>query len=302
MTRDDLSGLLAFVAVAEARSFTRAGSQLGMSASALSHAMRGLEERLGLRLLARTTRSVATTEIGEKLLQTLRPAFAEIEAELASLNRLRDRPVGTVRITTSKHAASSVLWPVLPDLLRTHPDIRVELTVDETLTDIVAGRFDAGVRFGEKVARDMIAVRIGTVVRSAVVGSPAYFADHPPPATPQDLAGHRCISYRLGTAGMIFPWEFEADGRSFEVRVEGSLVFNDGDLVLEAALAGQGIAYLIEDQVAAHVAAGRLTQILPEWCWTAPGYYLYYPSRRQMTPALAAVVAALRAASDPGPG
>lgn len=301
MKLDDLNGLAAFVAVAEARSFTRAASRLGMSASALSHAMRSLEERLGVRLLARTTRSVATTEAGERLLRTLRPALGDIEGELVALRGLRDRPAGTVRITAPKHAASAVLWPVLPGLLRTHPDIRVELTVEEGLTDIVASRFDAGVRFGEKVAKDMIAVRIGGAIRSAVVGSPAYFAENPQPRSPQDLAGHRCIGYRLTTAGGLYPWEFERDGRSFEVRVDGALVFNDSDFLLAAALAGQGLAYLFEDQVAPHVAEGRLIRVLPEWCWTAPGYHLYYPSRRHMPPALTALVTALRVAAAPGP-
>ncbi len=293
----DLDGLVAFAAVAEAKSFTRAASRLGMSPSALSHAMRGLEERLGLRLLARTTRSVTTTEAGERLLRTLRPAFGEIEAELAALGGLRDKPAGTVRITASKHAARSVVWPVLPAFLRQHPDIRVELTVDEGLTDIVAARFDAGIRFGEKVAKDMIAVRVGAPIRSVLVGSPAYFADHPAPATPQELSGHRCINYRLATSGGLYPWEFEEDGRSFEVRVEGPLVFNDVDLILAAALAGQGIAALFEDQVARHAAEGRLVRILEAWCWTAPGYFLYHPGRRQTPPALAALIAALLAAN-----
>jgi DNA-binding transcriptional LysR family regulator len=294
MKRDELNDLAAFVAVADAMSFTRAASLLGMSPSALSHAMRGLETRLGVRLLARTTRSVRATEAGERLLRTLRPALADIGAELTALGSLRDTPAGTVRITTPRHAATSVIGPRLPRFLAAHRDIRVELTIDEGLTDIVASGYDAGIRFGEKVAKDMIALRIGPDIRSAVVAAPAYFAAHPAPETPQDLARHRCINYRLATAGGLYAWEFERAGRPLTMRVEGNLVLNDGDLILAAALSGQGVAYLFADQVAAHVAAGRLVQVLEEWCWSAPGYHLYYPSRRQTPPALAALVAALR--------
>lgn len=294
MGRDELNDLTAFVAVADAMSFTRAASRLGMSPSALSHAMKALEDRLGLRLLARTTRSVRATEAGERLLRTLRPALEEISAELTTLGGLRDKPAGTVRITASRHAATSVLWPVLPGFLDAHPDVSVEVAVEEGLTDIVASRFDAGIRFGDQVAKDMISVRVGRDVRAAVVGAPAYFAGHPAPGTPRDLAGHRCINYRLATAGGLFLWEFEEVGRPFRVRVDGPLVFNDGDLILEAALAGQGLAYLWEDQVTGPVAAGRLVRVLPDWCPPFPGYYLYYPSRRQTSPALAALVDALR--------
>ena len=300
MKRDELNDLAAFVVVADEMSFTRAASKLGMSPSALSHAMKALEGRLGLRLLARTTRSVRATEAGERLLRTLRPAFEDISAELTALGGLRDKPAGTVRITTVRHAATSVLWPVLPSFLDAYPDIRVEVTIDEGLTDIVANRYDAGIRFGEKVAKDMIAVRIGPDLRAAVVGSPAYFANHTVPNTPQDLAGHRCINYRFMTAGGLYPWEFESDGRSFQVRVDGPLVFNDGDLILAATLAGQGIGYLYEDQIADHVAEGRLIRVLAEWCPTFPGYYLYHPSRRQTPPALAALVEALRVKSVHG--
>ena len=300
MKRDDLNDLAAFVAVADAMSFTRAASGLGMSPSALSHAMKALEGRLGVRLLARTTRSVRATEAGERLLRTLRPAFGEIGAGLATLGRLRDKPAGTVRLTTFKHAAASVLWPVLPGFLEAHPDVRVEVTIDDGLTDLVAGRYDAGIRWGGKVAGDMVAVRVGPDVRAAVVGSPAYFAGRRAPDTPEGLTGHRCINYRLATAGSLYPWGFENAGRPFQVRVDGPLVFNDGDLILAAALAGQGVAYLYEDQIADHVAEGRLVRVLAEWCPTFPGYYLYHPSRRQTPPALSALVDALRAKAAHG--
>ena len=296
MKRDELNDLAAFATIAEETSFTRAASRLGMSPSALSHAMKALEARLGVRLLARTTRSVRATEAGEQLLRTLRPAFAEIGAGLATLSGLRDKPAGTVRLTMPKHAATSVVWPMLPDFLAAYPDIRVELSIDAGLTDLVASRYDAGIRFAERVPRDMIAVRVGPDLRPAVVGSPGYFAANPKPETPQDLARHRCINYRLETAGGLYLWEFEGNGRPFQVRVDGPLVFNDGDLILAAALAGQGIGYGWEDHVADHVADGRLVRVLAEWCPPCPGYHLYYPSRRQATPALAALVEALRAA------
>ncbi len=302
MKRDDLADLAAFAAIAEAGSFTRAAAKLAMSPSALSHAMRGLEARLGVRLLARTTRSVATTEAGERLLETLQPALADIATGLTSLAAARDKPSGTVRITTSKHAATSVLWPVLPAFLDLYPDVRVEVTVDEARIDIVASRFDAGIRFGEQVAKDMIAVRIGAEIRSIVVAAPRYLARHSAPAVPQDLAAHRCINHRLPTSGSLYPWEFEQAGRSLAIRVDGPLVFNDSDLTLAAALDGQGVAMLFWDQVAEHVAAGRLVCLLANWCWTAPGYYLYYPGRRQTPPALAALVDALRGrAATPPP-
>ncbi len=294
MRRDELNDLAAFAAVADARSFTRAASALGMSPSALSHAMKGLEDRLGVRLLARTTRSVATTEAGERLLRTLRPAFGEIGAELAALGRLRDRPAGTVRITTFKHAAQTVLMPVLPGFLAAHPDVAVEVSIDDGLTDIVESRFDAGIRLGEQVARDMVAVRVGPDLRIAVVGAPSYLAGRPAPRAPGDRAGHRCLNYRMATSGRLFCWEFEEDGRPFQVKVEGPLVFNDGDLIGEAALAGQGLAYAYEELVAEHVRAGRLVQVLEAWCPTVAGCFLYYPSRRHTPPALAALVAALR--------
>ncbi len=298
MKRDELNDLAAFVVVADEMSFTRAAAKLGMSASALSHAMRSLEDRIGLRLLARTTRKVSTTEAGERLLRTLRPAFEDISAELTALSELQDRPTGTVRITTFKHAATSILCPMLPGFLETYPDIRVEITIDEGLTDIVSSRYDAGIRFGEKVAKDMISVRISSEIRWATVGSPAYFAHHLMPKTPQDLVEHRCINYRYTTSGGLYLWEFEQDGRSFQVRVDGALIFNDSDLILAAALAGQGIGYLFEDQIVELVAEGRLIQVLAEWSPTAPGYYLYHPNRRHLPPALAALIDALRIKSD----
>ncbi len=294
MRREELNDLAAFVAVADARSFTRAAAGLGLSPSALSHAMKALESRLGVRLLARTTRSVATTDAGERLLRTLRPAFDDIGAGLATLANLRHRPAGTVRITTFKYAATSVLLPALPGFLSAYPDIRVEVTVDDGLTDIVESRYDAGIRFGEQVAKDMIAVRVGPDVQTVIVGAPAYFADHPPPRTPRDLARHRCILYRLATAGSLLPYELHDNGRPFQVKVDGPLVFNDGDLMRQAALAGQGLVYALEDDVADDMAAGRLIRVLARWSPKFQGCFLYYPSRRQTPPALAVLVEALR--------
>ena len=294
MRRDDLNDLAAFVAVADARSFTHAAAQLGLSPSALSHAMRMLEARLGVRLLARTTRSVRATEAGERLLRTLRPAFEDIGAGLAALDGLRDRPAGTVRVTTPRHAAATVLWPALPGFLAAYPDVRAEVTVDEGLTDIIANRHDAGIRFGGNVARDMVAVRAGPDVQTVVVGSPDYLARHPAPDVPGDLAGHRCIGYRLATSGTLWPWEFTEAGRLFRVRVDGPLVFNDGGLIRAAALAGQGLACMFEDKAADDAAAGRLVRLLAPWCPVFPGYHLYHPSRRQVPPALATLISALR--------
>jgi DNA-binding transcriptional LysR family regulator len=294
MKRDELNDLAAFVVVADAESFTRAAAKLDMSQSALSHAIRQLEERLGIRLLARTTRSVSPTEAGRRLLRTLRPALAEIAAEIDGLSELRDKPAGTLRITTAKHPAVAVLWPKLRAFTAEHPDVRIELSVDEGLLDIVAGNFDAGVRLGESVERDMIAVRIGPEIRSAVVGSPTYFADLPYPDTPHDLAQHNCISYRQTASGGLYAWVFEKAGQELTVRVEGSLVFNDTDLLLMAALDGRGLASVFEAQVAEHIASGRLIRVLEDWCPPYPGFFLYYPSRRQTPPALAALVEALR--------
>jgi DNA-binding transcriptional LysR family regulator len=280
--------------VADQGSFTRAAAELGMSQPALSHAMKALEERLGVRLLARTTRSVSTTEAGETLLRSLRPALDEIATGVDALGALRGKPTGTVRLTATKHAVWSVVMPALPRFLAAHPGIRVDVKIDDNLTDIVAERFDAGIRFGDIVEKDMIAVRIGPDIKMAVVGAPSYFADHPVPRTLRDLAGHRCINYRMIKSGGLYAWDFEEKGRAVEVRVEGPLVFNNSDLIHEAALAGHGLAYVYADEVAADVAAGRLRRVLEKWCPTFPGYFLYHPSRRQSPPALAALIAALR--------
>ena len=294
MQRENLNDLVAFLAVAKERSFTRAAAQLGVSQSALSHTIRGLEERLGLRLLTRTTRSVAPTEAGERLLRAAGPRLDEIDAELAALSELRDKPAGTIRITAHDHAVRSVLWPALARLLPDYPDIKVEIVIDYGLTDIVAERYDAGVRSGEMVAKDMIAVRIGPDMRSAVVGTPSYFAQRPRPKTPQDLTIHTCINLRLPTHGGLYAWEFEKGGRELRVRVEGQLVFNGTAPMLDAALAGFGLAYVPEDTVQAHLADGLLIRVLADWCPPYPGYHLYYPSRRQPTPAFALLVNALR--------
>lgn len=294
MSRPNVQELAAFVAVARERSFTRAAAKLGVSPSALSHTMRGLEDRLGLRLLTRTTRSVTTTEAGERLLLTVGPRLDEIEAELAAMSELRDKPAGTIRITTSRQAAKAILWPALEPLLRDYPDIKVELSLDQSLTDIVAGRFDAGVRLGEQVARDMIAVRIGPDLRMAVVGSPAYFASRPPPKTPHDLTGHNCVNLRLPTIGGLYAWEFEKGGRELNVRVDGQLVFNDPELVVEASAAGFGLACVPDDHTQEALANGRLVRVLEDWCPPFSGYHLYYPRCRQSSPAFALVVDALR--------
>jgi len=294
MPRENLNDILAFLAVARDRSFTRAAAKLGVSQSALSHTIRGLEARLGLRLLARTTRSVAPTEAGERLLRALGPRFYEIEADLAELSGLRDKPAGTIRITSGEHAAEAILWPALAKLLPRYPDIKVELNIDYGLTDIVAERYDAGVRLGEQVAKDMIAVRIGPDFRMAVVGAPSYFTRRPKPKDPQDLTAHDCINIRLPTYGGIYAWEFEKRGRPLKVRVEGQMVFNNIALRVNAALAGLGLAYLSEDQVQEHVVEGRLVRVLGDWCPPFSGYHLYYPSRRQAAPAFALLVEALR--------
>jgi DNA-binding transcriptional LysR family regulator len=294
MARQNVPDLLAFLAVARERSFTRAAAKLGVSQSALSHTIRGLEERLGLRLLTRTTRSVAPTEAGARLFRTVGPRFEEIDAELAALTELREKPAGTIRITSGEHAAEAIMWPALAEFLPRYPDIKVELIVDYGLTDIVAERYDAGVRLGEQVAKDMIAMRIGPDFRMAVIGAPAYFERRPKPKQPQDLTAHDCINIRLPTYGGIYAWEFEKRGRELKVRVDGQFVFNSIALRLNAVLAGLGIAYLPEDQVQSHLAEGKLIRVLEDWCAPFSGYHLYYPSRRQPTPAFALLVDALR--------
>ncbi|HLQ13034.1 MAG TPA: LysR family transcriptional regulator [Steroidobacteraceae bacterium] len=294
MARESINDLRAFIAVARERSFTRAAAQLGVSQSALSHTVRGLEERLGLRLLTRTTRSVAPTEAGERLLGTVGPRLEEIETELAALSELREKPAGTIRITAAEHAANTVLWPRLRNLLPEYPEVRVEINVHYGLADIVAERFDAGVRLGEQVARDMVAARIGPDFSMAVVGTPSYFSKRPRPRKPQDLIGHDCINLRLPTYGGLYVWEFERNRRELNLRVEGQCVFNNTTMRLDAALAGLGLAYLPEDLVQNHIADGRLLRVLEDWCPPFPGYHLYYQSRRQASPAFALLIEALR--------
>lgn len=286
--------LTAFLAVAREKSFTRAAAQLGVSQSALSHTIRGLEERLGLRLLTRTTRSVSTTEAGERLLRTVGPRLDEIDAELSALSELRDKPAGTIRITAGEQAAESILLPALAKLVPEYPDIHVEIIIDYGLTDIVTERYDAGIRMGEQIAKDMIAVRVGPDLRMAAIAAPSYFAKRPRPKSPQDLTAHQCINMRLPTYGGLYAWEFEKDGREIKVRVEGQLVFNSPGPIVAAALAGCGIGYLPEGMVREHIAAKRLVRVLGDWCPSFPGYHLYYPSRRQPSAAFALLVDVLR--------
>jgi DNA-binding transcriptional LysR family regulator len=295
LARENLNDLSAFVAVAQAHSFTKAAARLGISPSALSHAMRGLEERLGVRLLARTTRSVAPTEAGERLLSVVLPHLQGIESELSALNLLRDIPAGTIRLTASEHAAYTVIYPVLARLAADYPEIKIEVNVDNMLVaDLVAGRFDAGIRLGEQVERDMVAVRIAPDMRMAIVGTPAYFERHPRPETPQDLTQHECIGIRLPTHGGLLPWEFDKDGRSITVRVEGQLIFNTMSLALRAVLDGLGLGYCLDDMAAEAIADGRLIRVLEDWCEPFPGYHIYYPSRCQLSPALRLLIDALR--------
>jgi DNA-binding transcriptional LysR family regulator len=294
MSSADFNDIAVFLAVARERSFTRAAAQLGVSQSALSQTIRGLETSLGLRLLTRTTRSVAPTEAGERLLHAAGPRLDEIDAELTALGELREKPSGTIRITAHDHALRTILWPALETLLPNYPDIKVEVVIDYGLTDIVAERYDAGIRSGEMVAKDMIAVRVGPDMRSAVVGAPSYFAKRTKPKAPQELTTHTCINLRLPTHGGLYAWEFEKGGRELKVRVEGQLVFNGSAPMLDAALAGFGLAYLPEDDVQAHLSSGRLVRVLADWCPAYPGYHLYYPSRRQPTSAFTLLVDALR--------
>jgi DNA-binding transcriptional LysR family regulator len=292
--RDTLTDLVAFLTVARERSFTKAAAKLGVSQSAISHAIRGLEARLGIRLLTRTTRSVSATEAGERLGQSVGPHFEEIEAGLAGLSALRDKPAGTIRITTSDHPAETILWPALAKLLPRYPDVKVEISVDTARTDIAAHRFDAGVRLGEQVAQGMIAVRIGPDLRMAAVASQSYFAKRTVPRAPRDLTEHNCINMRVPTYGGLYAWEFEKNRRELKVKVEGELTFNDIHRAVDAALAGFGIAYVFEDVVQPLLKKGRLKRVLEDWCPPFPGYHLYYPSRRNASPAFSLVVDALR--------
>lgn len=294
MTVESYDQLAIFAVVAQERSFTRAAARLGMSQPALSRAMRQLEERLGVRLLARTTRSVAPTQAGEHLLQVIAPRFDEINNELALLSKFRDRPAGKLRITAGEHAAIAVLQPVLAQLLPDHPDLSIEIIVDYGLTDIVAEGYDAGVRLGEQVAKDMIAMRIGPDMRMAVVGSPAYFSRYPKPMIPADLVAHNCITLRMPTHGGLFMWEFEKNGQALNVRIEGQLVFNNIAMRLESVLQGLGLAYMPEDVVRPYIEQGRLIRVLEDWCEPYSGYHLYYPSRRQSSPAFTLLREALR--------
>jgi DNA-binding transcriptional LysR family regulator len=294
MQTANLNDLAAFLAVAKERSFTKAAAKLGVSQSALSHTMKDLEERLGVRLLTRTTRSVSPTEAGERLLRSIGPRLDEIEAELAAVRELREKPAGTIRITATEFAIDTVLLPKLAPLLRAYPDIKIEMIVDYGLTDIVAQQYDAGVRSGEQVARDMIAVRIGPDTRMAVVGAPSYFKARPEPKTPQDLTRHNCINLRLPTHGNLYAWEFEKGDREVRVRVEGQLTFNGTAQLLNGALAGCGLAYVPDGLVEAHLAKGRLRRVLADWCQPFSGYHLFYPNRRQSSAAFALVVDALR--------
>ncbi|MGA4580437.1 LysR family transcriptional regulator [Enterobacter hormaechei] len=294
MLKDNFNDLLSFMVVARERSFTRAAAQLGVSQSALSHAMRNLEARLEVRLLTRTTRSVAPTEAGEQLFMRLSPHLLEIEQELTALRDTRDRPAGNIRLTAGEHAMSAVLWPVLKPFMAQYPDINVEVTVDNGLTDIVDGRFDAGVRLGEQVAKDMIAVRIAPDMRMAVVGSAEYLQRFGVPETPEQLDQHRCINMRLPTRGGLYAWEFERDGRELRVRVDGQQILNSLPQRIDAAENGLGLAYVPEDAVQDALAEGRLVRVLEAWCPVFTGYHLYYPSRRQHTTAFALLIAALR--------
>lgn len=295
MARNNYSDLLAFVEVVREGSFTRAAARMGISTSAISHAVSALEARLDVRLLTRTTRSVAPTEAGERLFERVAPRFEEIDSELAATRDQRTIPAGTVRITTAEHAANTLIWPKLAKVLPQYPDITVEVTVNYARTDIVAERYDAGVRLGDELANDMIAVRIGPDARIAVVGSPEYFAQRPKPKTPQELTEHNCINLRLPTHGGLLPWEFEKGKHTLKVKVKGQWVFNSVSPILRAALAGQGLAYLPDDLIPEHIAEGRLIRVLDDWCQPYTGYHLYYPSQKPTSGAFAVVLDALRA-------
>ncbi|MGK5080951.1 LysR family transcriptional regulator [Janthinobacterium sp. HLX7-2] len=290
----DLNNLPAFIAVARERSFTRAAAQLGVSESTLSHTIRKMEESLGIRLLTRTTRGVSPTEAGERLLASIGPYYAAIQAELAAMKELRDKPTGTFRISAHDHAASTILWPRLSPLLPLHPDLNIEINISYGLIDIVTERYDASVRNGDQVAKDMIAVRIGADLRMVVVGSPSHFAHRSKPLSPSDLLAHNCINLRLPTHGGLYAWEFARDGQQQQIQVRGQMIFNTTPQMLAAALEGHGLAYVPEDAIAQHVADGLLLTVLEDWCPAIPGYHLYYPSRRLSSPAFQLVVDTLR--------
>lgn len=293
MERNDLSILAAFLAVAEERSFTKAAKRLGVSPSAMSHAIRGLEEGIGVRLLSRTTRSVAPTDAGEQLLARLRPALSDVQDALDQLSGLRDKPAGRVRLLVPRLAGTTVLGPKLAKFTRDFPDVVLEITTDDSRMDIVAGGFDAGVHFGEYIQKDMIAVRVSQDHRAAIVGAPAYFKSHPKPKTPHDLLRHKCINFRHGSAG-VYRWEFDKGKKSLSVAVNGPLIVDDVETLVRAAIDGIGLAFVSDERVSAQLASGELIRVLEDWCQPFPGFFLYYPSRRQQPPALSALIGALR--------
>lgn len=295
MAEAGLDELAAFTAVAQAGSFTKAAATLGMSTSNLSHTIRRLETRLGYRLLQRNSRSVSVTDAGEMLLAATAPALESIGETLRSLDAGRDRVSGTLRLTMTRQAYEAVVRPVLPSFIAAHPDATVEVSIDYAYRDIVAHRYDAGIRLGEKLEPDMIALRVGPDLKMAVVAAPSYLATSAPIAHPRDLMQHRCINYRMVAAGTIYAWEFECGGQALAVHVDGPLTFNEPELMVAAALDGLGVGYLLDHEVMPHVAAGRLIHLLADWTPPFPGFHLYYPSRRQMRPVLAALVGALQA-------
>lgn len=292
--RENYNEILAFIAVAKERSFTRAAAKLGVTQSALSHSMRALEERLGIRLLTRTTRNVSTTEAGERILQRIAPRFEDIDTELEMLSELTNKPAGLVRISCSDHAAYNLVWPKLSPLLQEYPDIHLEVNVDNGFTNIVSGRYDAGVRLGEAVEKDMIAVRIGPPMRMAMVASPTYLEKHGTPSTPEELIEHKCIGLRLISAGGVYEWELDNGKREVEVKSNGQVIFNHPILIRKAAIEGFGLAFLPQDMFASELAEGKLTRVMEDWCQPFPGYHLYYPNRNNHSPAFSAVVNTLR--------
>jgi len=294
MDRDNVADLIAFITIAQERSFTRAAARIGVSQSALSHALSRLEKRLGVRLMTRSTRSVSPTDAGERLLATVAPRFQEVDAALAQVSAFRDKPAGTIRISAGEHAVNAVLWPRLQAFTRDYPDIQLEIIADNGFVDIVAQRYDAGVRLGEQLAKDMIAVRIGPDWRMAIVGTPGYFEGRTLPLSPQDLTEHVCINLRLPTYGGNYAWEFEHGGRRLNVRVEGQLAFSSSAHILSAALVGSGLACVPEDIVQPYVKTGELVRVLENWMPVFDGYHLYYPGRRQTSPAFARLIEALR--------
>ena len=294
MKRIDYRDLIAFLTVAEEGSFTRAAAKLGTSQSSLSHTVRRLEERIGVRLLSRTTRNVSPTDAGEQLARSLRPSFDDIAAGIDEISTLKSRPSGTLRLTSSKNAAQKILLPVVSKLLSEHPDLNIEISIDQKLTDIVEERFDAGIRLGEQVEKDMIAVPISPPIRMAVVGVNSYFEKYGTPKTPYELTEHNCINYRMATYGGLYAWEFEKDNKEVNVRVEGQFICNDGDSIIQLAMDGVGLASMPEDLVLDHIETKKLVRVMEDWCPPFPGYHLYYPSRRQITPAFRLLIDALK--------